>query len=372
MNILIKKRFRIFFKICLYLFSIIGFVLTSAFFAIKLHLTNDPGAVDRNDRFFKEIAEKNYAMPTNNLSGIDSVFKTNQHNAKIFYKISILNEFSPQNAQLLLKTYEQCKNPAIINKMLDALNIQMKDNQSYCEKIKDADVLINDKDVKYSRKNIIPWMNLPEWEMFKIACIKDKKLIDSVGNITGVEPRLITSMLVGEQIRLYNSQRENFKAIVSPLKVLTVETKFSLGVTGIKEETAIKVEKFLKDKNSPFYLGTKFENIISYKNADPSTERYNRLTNYRDHFYSYLYAALILKQIQTQWGKAGYDISQRPEILATLYNLGFEVSVPKENPQAGGSRIWLNKVMYTFGTIAFDFYYSGELIDYFPFQFQKK
>lgn len=369
MNKIIKNRLiRILLKTGLYLFGAIGFILTSAFFAVKLHLTNDPGAVDRNDRYFKEIAEKNYTLPAKNLSGIDSLFEANRHNAGMFYKISVLNEFSPLNAQLLLRSWDQSKNPVLVNKMLDALIIRMNDNKNFCEKIKNTETLFKNSGSGYSQKNIIPWMNLTSWEAFKIACVKDKQLIDSAGKLIGIEPRLITAMLVGEQIRLYNSQRESIKQAISPLKVLTVETKFSLGVTGIKEETAMKVERFLKDKKSPFYLGSEFENIITYYTSDKQTERFERLTNYRNHFYSYLYAALILKQIQTQWKNAGYDISGRPEILATLYNLGFEVSIPKENPKVGGSRIWLNDVMYTFGSIAFDFYYSGELTDYFPYQ----
>jgi len=49
----------------------------------------------------------------------------------------------------------------------------------------------------------------------------------------------------------------------------------------------------------------------------------------------------------------------------TIYNLGFEKSFPKENPEVGGAIINLNNKDYTFGSIAFYFYYSEELIDVF-------
>ena len=43
-------------------------------------------------------------------------------------------------------------------------------------------------------------------------------------------------------------------------------------------------------------------------------------------------------------------------------------SVPKANPVPGGSHINVGDRTYTFGALGFDFYYSGELADVFPFQ----
>jgi len=51
--------------------------------------------------------------------------------------------------------------------------------------------------------------------------------------------------------------------------------------------------------------------------------------------------------------------------LATLFNLGFAKSVPKAEPQVGGAEIEVGGQKYSFGGLAFQFYYSGELIDYF-------
>jgi len=69
-----------------------------------------------------------------------------------------------------------------------------------------------------------------------------------------------------------------------------------------------------------------------------------------------------------QWRRAGYDISDRPDVLFTLFNVGFSQSVPKANPVPGGSHIKVGDATYTFGALGFDFYYSGELADVFPFQ----
>ncbi|MEI6353078.1 MAG: hypothetical protein WCO35_04055, partial [Candidatus Nomurabacteria bacterium] len=78
-------------------------------------------------------------------------------------------------------------------------------------------------------------------------------------------------------------------------------------------------------------------------------------------YYSYLYTAIFIKQIEKQWGDRGYPISDRPEITATLFNLGFKHSEPKDNPEVGGSDIKVGEKTYTFGGLAFEFYYSNEL-----------
>ncbi len=176
------------------------------------------------------------------------------------------------------------------------------------------------------------------------------------------------SVLVGEQIRLFNSSREAYKKWIGPLKILSVETTFSLGVTGIKVPTAQTIEKNLKDSTSVFYLGKPYENLLDFRTPNIAQERFTRLTSYKDHFYSYLYAALNVKQMNVQWQRAGYPISERPEILATLFNIGFEASVPKENPMVGGSGINIKGQRYSFGAVAYEFYYSGELFDLFPFK----
>ena len=128
------------------------------------------------------------------------------------------------------------------------------------------------------------------------------------------------------------------------------------------------IERNLKDRGSVFYLGEKYEHLLDFQTNNIEDERFKRLTSYKNHFYSYLYAALNIKQIKMQWERAGFPIGDRPEILATLYNIGFEVSVPKQNPVVGGSTVMIHRKPYSFGAIAFEYYYSGELFDLFPFK----
>jgi hypothetical protein len=193
-------------------------------------------------------------------------------------------------------------------------------------------------------------------------------LIDSAGEVMDVEPRLIVSVLLGEQMRLFNSTREVYKTVISPLKILSVEANFSLGVTGVKEETAMLAEKYLKDSTSIYFPGKKYAHLLDFSTLNVTKERYDRLVNYRNHYYSYLYAAVILKEVRQQWKKSGYDISDRPEILATLYNVGYAFSIPKSNPSVGGSTIQIKEKNYTFGALAYEFYYSGELANIFPYK----
>jgi hypothetical protein len=343
------------------LFALIGLFLTGSFFAIKLGITNDPGNVDVNDRYFQEAYNKSLSE---NLQG-DT---TSEKIAYIYYKIMVLDEFFPKNSKLILNAFNKNHSVYEAERMFDAVDLYLKDNKRYQQKITTAKNIIALRSDTGSRNNVFDWMNMEEWEVFKEAVVKDKHTIDSVARLTDVEPRLITAMLVGEQIRLFDSKREEYKKWVAPLKILANEVKTSLGVTGIKEWTAVSTEKNLKDQKSPFYIGKKYEHLLDFKTTNIEDERFKRLTDYHDHTYAYLYAALILKETLHQWKTAGFDISRRPEIIATLYNVGFEYSKPKANPEVGGSHINIKGKVYTFGALAYEFYYSGELINEFPYE----
>lgn len=364
MKVTVKKVFKILFFLVVFAFAIVGFGLTSAYFAIKWHLTDDPGAVDYNDRFYKEMADK-----TINTNYNDSVYFnfSNNERSHDFFKVLLLGKFYPYNAKLLLNVLESTNDHSIIDKLIKAADYKLEENKEYQELKESCNQLINKPVTRDTIDNFNVWMNIPEWNDLKIAISKDKKLIDSAASLAGVESRIVVCCLIGEQIRLFNSKREIYKSYIGPLKVLSVESKFSLGVTGVKDFTAKAIEKNLKDSSSIFYLGKKYENLLDFATQNPDTERYHRLTSYRNHFYQYLYTALYLKQIEKQWRLSNHDISNRPEILTTLYNVGFMYSKPKEDPLVGGSRIMINEKPYTFGGVGFDFYYSGELYNEFPY-----
>lgn len=343
-------------------FALTGLGLTMAFFAVKFHLTDDPGVVDLNDRYFQDIKDK-YGQT----SGDDST-EVNFSEARLLNNLSILSRYYPANAFYIQNAYYESHNLTEANRMIQAVNLHMQDNAPYHAELNKFEETSDLKQFQTKSGSVFEWMNIKEWQDFKLAVAKDKHLIDSAAYMTGVEPRLIVAVLVGEQIRLFNSSREAYKKWIGPLKILSVETTFSLGVTGIKVPTAQKIEKHLNDSTSIFYLGEKYEHLLDFQTNNIAQERFNRLTSYKNHYYSYLYAALNVKQIKVQWEKSGYPINDRPEILATLYNIGYEVSVPKENPVVGGSGINIKGKRYSFGAVAYEFYYSGELFELFPFK----
>jgi len=343
-------------------FALIGLFLTTAFFAVKLHVTDDPGAVDYNDRYFQELNDKYGQSKTNDSTTV------NNREATFFHNVLVLNKYYPENSLYILNAYLKSKNLAEAERMIGAVNLYMQDNKGYASEISEFEIKNAKDSTKRNSGSVFEWMNISEWGDFKLAVAKDKPLIDSVANLTDVEPRLIVAVLVGEQIRLFNSEREAYKKWIGPLKILSVETTFSLGVTGIKVPTAQTIERNLKDRQSVFYLGEKYEHLLDFESNNPTDERFKRLTSYKNHFYSYLYAALNIKQMKTQWERAGFPIGDRPEILATLFNIGFEVSIPKENPVVGGSTVMIHRKPYSFGAIAYEYYYSGELFDLFPFK----
>lgn len=352
-----KKWIKIYITTIILIFALLGFTFTAVFFAVKFNLTKTSGSIDFNDRFFKNLSEKKI--------NFSKTYKDEQlRKDKLFSKLLILNKYYPQNSQLIFENWFITKDITISEKMLEALLYKIVDNTEVTRKLKEIDDLKKIKEDNITGRNAFEWMNTEEWETLKEAIVKDKVVIDSSSNLTGVSSRMIVSVLIGEQIRLFHSSREAFKRWMQPLKMLTNETKFSLGVTGIKEATALKTELYLKDSSSVFYLGDKYRNLLDYSNNE-NDRIYKRLTS-ETHFYSYLYSALCIRQICQQWYKSGFNITERPEIVATLFNLGYEVSVPKKNPETGGSKIKIGDNTYTFGAIAFDFYYSGELCEQFP------
>jgi hypothetical protein len=216
-----------------------------------------------------------------------------------------------------------------------------------------------------------PWQNTEEWQVLSAAATKDADVINQASAATGIPSRVIVSELIVEQLRLFFTERAFYKQFFSPLKILGSQTQFSWGVMGMKEATAIQVENNLKDPTSPFYPGAQYEHLLDFPVSAATTtplseQRFARMTDSHQHYYNYLYAALSIKEIETQWTHAGFPIENRPDVIATLYNIGFEHSTPNANPQVGGAAIVINGVTYSFGGLAKQFYESNLLLDVFP------
>lgn len=214
---------------------------------------------------------------------------------------------------------------------------------------------------------VCEWNQTPEWQVVKGGLQKDADIIARVSAQTNVDARMIATVIVPEQTRFFVSNREVFKRYFEPLKILGSLSQFSLGVSGIKEETADDIEKYAGDPTSPFYPGEGMSELVSYATTtDHDEELYMRLTNDKDHYYSLLYTALYIKEIESQWSRAGFDISKNPEAIATLFNVGFAASKPNAHPRAAGAAIETGGHSYVYGELGGLFYNSGELTDIFP------
>ena len=366
-----KKWIKIPYLFTLYTFAAYGAFLTLTYVAMKFKWTNEAGGIDSNNRYFQAMHDK-----YNQDFKVDSV-SMRKHRYDVLNRILLLNEFYPKNAEYILTAYRQTNDERIALKMLDAVDLQLQANKNYQQEKQKIKLKSINNEQQVTGLTAFEWMNIEEWQHFKFAIAKDKKYIDSAAKVTGVEARYIVCCLVGEQVRLFNSRRERFKHLVAPLKTLALEANQSYGVTGIKEHTARAIEDRLKDAKSPFYIGKAYEHLLDYDSTvvfdnnsynDTLSLRLKRLVQFNNHYYSYLYTAIFIKQIKMQWERAGYPIDDRPEIFASLFNLGYNKSKPKKYPSVGGSEFNIRDQKHTFGAVAFDFYYSGEMCDMFPFQ----
>ncbi|MCE2711389.1 MAG: hypothetical protein LW688_02495 [Cryomorphaceae bacterium] len=368
-----NKWFKIPYLVLLYSFAIYGFFLASVYVAMRFRLTQEAGQIDENNRYFQRMSDKY------NLSfRVDSTYYTKKR-FEVLDRILLLNEFYPKNASYILDVYKQTSDERLALKMLDAVDLRLSSNSEYMSKTRKLEQQKTKNKQKITALSAFDWMNVAEWKYFREALKKDKPYIDSAAKAAGVEARTIVAALVGEQVRLFNSRRERFKEYIAPLKSLSVGTMMSFGPTGIKENTAMRIERNLKDSSSVYYLGKAYEHLLDFDSSevfshavhDTMSLRIKRLAQYKDHYYSFLYTALFIKQIKMQWERAGFPIEERPEIFASLFNLGYHKSKPKKYPSVGGSVFKVHDKEYTFGGVAFDFYYSGELADIFPYQADK-
>jgi hypothetical protein len=355
-------------------------ILVGGFFGVKYGLTNTAGVVDDESGYYQKVDDEISKLEKD--KGSDEK-KSNDEANRLkninFCKIKAIEDIYPVNAQKIIAAYEKSSCDPLIAKMVLAVDLRLLDDADFQKKFSDCDLngggsdyLIEDLksgvDVSIGG-NVFPWMDRLEWQTIKEATIKDKKAIEKAGLVAGIEPRAIVASMIVEQLRLFNSQRDLFKKFFGPLKILGNANKISLGVMGMKEATATQVESHLKDPSSPYYLGADLENILDYPaGTNVGQMRYDRLTDEKNnHYFSYLYGALYLRQILDQWKRAGYDVQYRMEVLGTLYNVGFGQSKPNPNPKVGGSAINVGSGKYSFGSLAYEFYYSGELADEFPY-----
>jgi len=319
-----KRIFKIIWNIALFGFALIGLVTTGVFVAMRFDLLNVKGSIDERNQFFIDAYQ-------------ETTSKKNQLIEQATDSTSRMVRIITTSGTTGINNASTTAEELLSNPCLDS-------TQTTCN-----------------------WDQTPEWAVIEGGLLKDVDILSRVEAETGISKRLIAAVVLPEQARFFSSNREVFKRWFEPMKLLGSMSQFSLGVSGIKQETAIKIEEHANDPLSPFYIGENMAALIAYpEGVEQSEELFNRLTNEDNHYYSYLYTALFIKEVIAQWDKAGENISKRPEVIVTLFNLGFEKSKPNPNPLAGGATLNIGNTDYTYGSLGGLFYYSDKLSDTFP------
>lgn len=340
-------------KIIIIALAIVGLVFSGVFVAMRFGWTNVRGSIkERNDSFFINVQK----------SEID----TSASHAVILCKIHALANVAPETAKKIQIVYETTADTALVDKMFSIAQLRFISNGILARFSECARVTV--PDTTPIAQTAYAWADSPEWQVLKSAFIRDQEAINKAAQDAGISPRLLLGGVIGEQFRFFTSKRDSFKTYFEPLKILASLSKFSYGIAGLKPETVERIEQNLHNPSSVFYLGKEMEGVVTYPpGSDLATVQFERITDTKNPYYSYLYVGLFMQQIIAQWQKSGYDISMRPDVLSTLYNLGFNRSIPKANPIAGGAPITVNDTLYSFGELGEQFYYSGELIQEFPY-----
>lgn len=350
---IIKKVFKVFFLIA----GVVGIIFGGVFFAMKYGLLNVKGSIEERNKSMLEVDQNTLLKDK----------PVDMQRRIILCEAKVISKYHQNLGDNIVYVWDTKKDSNLISGIIGNAILQIeKTNPEIKNEIEICS--LGASDTSTPQKSIYHWANTSDWQVISTALMKDAPLIEQASKDTGVPERMIISAVIPEQFRFFSSNRESYKRYFEPLKLLGTMTTFSLGVSGIKPDTALQIENHIKDIQSKYYLGAEYEHILDYPTgSDHDTELYSRLTDTKNHYYQYLYTALYIKQIEAQWLRKGYDLSYRPDILSTLFNLGFYRSNPSDHPEVGGASINVGGKIMSFGQIGSEFYFSGELIDIFPY-----
>lgn len=346
-----------FFHVLIYVFASIGLIFVGVYFAMQWGLLNVKGSISSRNSYFSNL-EKSTLSKTDASSDL-----------VLTCQINVLGTYAPLTAVPIYKTLSQGASYEVLTEMISVASRRFITDPKYTNAMRRCSSA--GVEAVMIPQSAYEWADTDEWALMKDVFTRDQDVIKKAAADAHISPRILLGGVIGEQFRFFGNRRESFKSYFEPLKILASLSNTSFGIAGLKPKTVGQIEGYLKDTTSPFYLGSEMEHVADYTTgAGTDAERLTRITDTKNPYYPYLYVGLYMKEIEAQWKKAGYPIDNRPDVLATLYNLGFYYSKPNANPVAGGSTILINGKEYIFGDIAYEFYYSGELSNIFPLEVQ--
>lgn len=352
-----KKNSKRFFYVLLYIFAAIGAIFVAVYFAMQWGLLNVKGSISSRNSYFSILKKE----PTEKTDTSSDLILNCQ--------ITVLGTYAPLTAVPIYKTLSSGGSFEIVNEMVAAASRRFVNDTNYTRAMRACSS--SGTQTVTVPLSAYEWADSDEWALMKEVFTRDQDIIKKAASDAHISPRMLLGGVIGEQFRFFGNRRESFKSYFEPLKILASLSNTSFGIAGLKPKTVGQIEEHLKDIRSPFYLGPDLEHVADYTSGvGTDDERLTRITDTKNPYYPYLYVGLYMKQIEAQWQKAGFPINNRPDILATLYNLGFYYSNPNAHPTAGGSIITIGSKEYIFGDIAYEFYYSGELSNIFPLEVQ--
>jgi len=178
--------------------------------------------------------------------------------------------------------------------------------------------------------------------------IVQKTLVDKAHDINGaakkldINQRLLASVIYAE-LRLNVNLLDSFERVFASLGSNT-----STGLAQIRINTAKWIIDTVSDSNSCYSLEPQF-----YKWVPRYESRDDIIALLEKDSTNCLLAALHLRQIIKRWKRGGFDIENRPDIIATLYSYGLfnRDDTSEIAPHAKPRRNF-------FGKVAADFFYS--------------
>ena len=137
-------------------------------------------------------------------------------------------------------------------------------------------------------------------------------IIKKASRLFNIDYRILCSIIYSERTLNFNWEDEALDIIIAKSGLNS-----SIGFCQIKIKTAYWIENQLSDTTSVYYPCNNYQRIFSI--SESKIEIIKKLEN---DTINILYAAAYLRIIISRWMKEDIFISDRPDILGTLYSSG--------------------------------------------------
>ena len=200
-----------------------------------------------------------------------------------------------------------------------------------------------------------------KWVQFTLSGMNTRKVfVDTVKTVSSelrLDSDLVMACVMAEQIRISTKGvRWNLKwLILNSTPKLLRSYNVSLGIGWIKLDTAYRIRK---DAIEYAYSKWPIDNMAKVRLRDIITT--SSLSD-NDRINA-IYATFLVKNIITRWKLSWYDISNKPGVVCTLYNMwNDEDKVPHKDPKVWWAIIPINWNNYTYWAIWMGIYYHLKL-----------